>query len=71
MTWVVTMKHQEIWSTISNGLLIITSSVNRIEDHKRQIKITMVEDRCKKIMDEYGYIARKEIGSMNECNQVV
>jgi hypothetical protein len=22
----------------------------------------MVEDRCKKIMDEYGYIARKEIG---------
>jgi hypothetical protein len=66
MTCLVTMKHQVIGSTISNGILIITSSVNRIEDHKRQIKITMVEDRCKKIMDEYGYITRKEIGSMNK-----
>ena len=65
------MKHQVIGSTISNGILIITSSVNRIEDHKKQIEITMVKYRCNKIMDEYGYIARKEIGSMNEFNQVV
>jgi hypothetical protein len=55
-----------IGSTISNGILIINSSVNRIEDHKTQFMSTMVEDWCKKIMDEYGHITRKEIGSMNK-----
>ena len=60
MTCLVTMKHQVIGSTIRNGILIINSSVNRIEDHKRQIEITMVEDRCKKIMDEYGYCKKRD-----------